>query len=80
MVVTAKSTCTWDISRDTKVITREDTQPISVRDLRIGQHVLCYEASPDMLVPGGANLVCSEKLCECQLLLDMLRHTWGVDT
>lgn len=45
-------------SGDSKVVTRESSEPVAMRDLRIGEHVLCYEGGPDLMAPQA------ERWCE----------------
>jgi hypothetical protein len=37
-----------------KVVVREAAEPVAIRGVRTGQHVLCFEGGADMTTPGAA--------------------------
>jgi hypothetical protein len=40
-------------SGETKVVVQGVKEPVQLQDLRVGQHVVCYDGGVDMLAPGA---------------------------
>lgn len=41
-------------SSNTRVVIQESPVPVAIRDVEVGQHLLCFDGGDDMLAPGVA--------------------------
>jgi len=42
-------------SGNSKVVIKEADEPVAIRDLRIGDHVLCVDGGDDLMTPGSGH-------------------------
>jgi hypothetical protein len=57
-------------SANTKVVIQESPVPVPIRDVELGQHLLCFDGGDDMLAPGAA------RWCELNNFVSLTHAQW----